>query len=141
MMTPAYAEIYCSVGKIHRVLEHAIKSAISGFDLTVAQFQLLETVASGRATSPAKCGREINITPSGMTNVLDNLELRGLVSRGRGDADRRFITIRLLPDGDSLYQRAALAVSKSWDEAIKALSAEQALLFSMFSHRGSVVAV
>ncbi|TDV50272.1 DNA-binding MarR family transcriptional regulator [Pseudomonas graminis] len=141
MMTPTCADIYCSVGKIHRVLEHTIKSAIARFDLTVAQFQLLETVASGRATSPAKCGREINLTSSGMTHVLDNLELRGLVSRGRGYADRRFITIHLLPDGLSLYQRAAQAVSASWDEAIKAGSAEQSLLFSMVSHQGPVVAV
>lgn len=140
MMPPAYADIYRSVGKIHRLLEHTIKSAISRFDLTVAQFQVLETVASGRASSPAECGRKINLTSSGMTNVLDSLEHRGLVSRGREGADRRFITIRLSPDGAVLYQHAAKAVSASWDKAVEALSAEQPLLSTLCAGRPSSAA-
>lgn len=141
MTPPAYADIYRSVGKIHRVLEHAIKSATSRFDLTVAQFKLLEAVASGRATSPAECGREINLTSSGMTHVLDALESRGLLSRGRDGADRRFISIQLLPDGEVLYQQAALAVSGSWDDAFGTLSDEQPLLCAMCAFREPFLAV
>jgi DNA-binding MarR family transcriptional regulator len=134
-MTLPYADIYRLVDKMHRLLDSVIQSAISGLDLTIAQFQLLEVVASGKATSPSRCSQAVNLTPSGMTNILDKLESRGLVVRTRENPDRRLITIELLPEGQSLYQSATLAVSNAWIEAVRGFSKEDSLLFSMFSER------
>jgi DNA-binding MarR family transcriptional regulator len=134
-MTLPYADIYRLVDKMHRLLDSVIQSAISGLDLTIAQFQLLEAVASGKAISPSRCSQAVNLTPSGMTNILDKLESRGLVVRTRENPDRRLITIELLPEGQSLYQSATLAVSNAWIEAVRGFSKEDSLLFSMFSER------
>jgi DNA-binding MarR family transcriptional regulator len=136
-MVPGHSEIYTSVGKVHRVLQSAIQSAVVGFDLTVAQFHLLAIVASGKEDSPARCSEAINLTPSGMTNVLDSLESRGLVGRVRDRSDRRFVTIRLSHAGNLLYQQASAQASKAWDKAVQDLSGDVSVMSSMFSAAGS----
>jgi DNA-binding MarR family transcriptional regulator len=124
-MSVAYSDVYHHIGKAYQVLEHAIQLAVADFDLTVTQFQMLEAIARGRASSPAQCSRAINLTPSGMTHIIDKLERRGLVNREREEGDRRFITIRLMPEGESLYRRAAKAVSKSWNDVVGNLPSEE----------------
>ncbi len=124
-MSVSYSDVSHHIGKAYQVLEHAIQLAVVDFDLTVTQFQMLEAIACGRASSPAQCSRAINLTPSGMTHIIDKLERRGLVNREREEGDRRFITIRLMPEGQTLYRRAAKAVSKSWSEVIDGLPSEE----------------
>lgn len=119
-MNVSYFEVNHLIKDAYGLLERCTQAGLEGLDLSVAQFQLLEAVASGRASSPAQCSRAINLTPSGMTHIIDKLAGRGLIARTREEDDRRFITIRLQPLGEALYQCAVQAVSNAWDAELQA---------------------
>lgn len=118
-MNLSYFEANHLIKNAHRVLEHCTHTGLEGLDLSAAQFHLLDALASGRAHSPMACSRVINLTPSGVTHVLNALEARGLIARVQQGTDRRFITLRLHPLGQALHERAAQAVSAAWAAALE----------------------
>lgn len=118
-MNVSYFRINHLISDAYGLLQRCTREGLEGFDLSVRQFRLLEALVSGRACSPAQCSRAINLTPAGLTLILNKLETLGLIIRGREDCDRRFITIKLLPAGEAIYQRAAQSVSAAWEAALQ----------------------
>ncbi len=45
--------------------------------------------------------RFLHLTPAAITQIVTELEGRGLVVRGRGERDRRAVVVRLTPDGEA----------------------------------------
>ena len=62
------------------------------------------------------CERMITRDPD-LTRLVDRLEVRGLVARGRDGKDRRVVTLRITPAG--------LRLLKSLDEPVTRLHAQQ----------------
>ena len=67
--------------------------------LTVVGYEalLLLSQAEERALRRVDLARELGLTPSGVTRLLDGLERDGLVAKGRCDADAR-VTYAVLTD-------------------------------------------
>ncbi|MFH1155689.1 MAG: MarR family transcriptional regulator [Pseudomonadota bacterium] len=84
---------------------------LSGFNLTISQFGVLEALYHLGPLCQKEIGTKILKTSGNMTTVIDNLEKRGLVVRERRSNDRRFFTVRLTPEGhdliDTIFPRHA----------------------------------
>jgi DNA-binding MarR family transcriptional regulator len=72
------------------------------FGLTAAQSQLLNILATKGPLSSADLSRNLYVTPSNITGIVDRLERKGLVERIRKQEDRRVILIALTENGHQL---------------------------------------
>ncbi len=75
---------------------------LSSVKLSVSQFGVLEVLYHKGPMCQKKIAEKILKSTGNITMVIDNLEKRGLVLRVRNEADRRFFTIRLTPDGEEI---------------------------------------
>lgn len=76
--------------------------------LSATQFMTLNTLPS--APNSIKIGdlaRRLNLKPATIAQTINSLEERGLVTRQRGEADRRQVLLHITPSGTRLQNSAA----------------------------------
>ena len=74
------------------------------FNLTASQFGAMESLYHLGPMCQRDVGAKILKSGGNITMVVDNLQKRGLVTRKRDSADRRFITVDLTPAGRQLIE-------------------------------------
>ncbi|APE16266.1 MarR family winged helix-turn-helix transcriptional regulator [Mycolicibacterium pallens] len=67
--------------------------------LTLSQLEVLGDVSRAGVTTPAEIAGRLQVRAQSLTDNINELELRGLVSRRPDDTDRRRQLIELTPDG------------------------------------------
>jgi len=110
-----------------RALRRSSKSELEPFGLTPSQGRALGVV-SRYGDRPPRLGdiaARLDIAPRSATEVVDDLQERGLVERAPDPADRRAVTIRLTDEGRALRQRIDRARARRGDEFFGHLSPEQ----------------
>lgn len=101
-----------SLSRISRLAKHldrARREAFAAHDLEVWEFDVLAALhRQGRPheLSPGELIRQTLSTSGTMTNRVNRLEARGLVSRQPNADDRRGVLVRLTEDGCLRVQRA-----------------------------------
>jgi DNA-binding MarR family transcriptional regulator len=88
-----------------------IDVALGAEDLTGRQFLVLTFVGGEAELSQLELSRRLNLDPTIIVGLLDELEGRGLVTRVRDPADRRRHLLELTSGGRRVQQRAAKAVA------------------------------
>lgn len=73
--------------------------------LTMSQLEVLGDVNRAGVTTPAEVAGRLQVRVQSLTDSLNELEARGLVSRRPDDADRRRQLIELTADGLALLLR------------------------------------
>jgi MarR family transcriptional regulator, 2-MHQ and catechol-resistance regulon repressor len=77
---------------------------IERYGLTQPQFGVLEMLGHLGPLTSGDVGRRLLVTGGSVTVVLDNLEKEGIVERVRSREDRRVITVRLTPKGETRFK-------------------------------------
>jgi DNA-binding MarR family transcriptional regulator len=80
--------------------------AMAGLTLTPGQFGILARIAANPGLSQSALGRAVGIERSSVVAVIDRLEGRGLVTRGKTAGDRRANALALSAEGRKLFQQA-----------------------------------
>jgi DNA-binding MarR family transcriptional regulator len=73
--------------------------------LTLSQLEVLGDVSRAGTTTPAEIAARLQVRVQSLTDSINELESRGLLSRRPDDADRRRQLIELTPDGLELLLR------------------------------------
>lgn len=73
--------------------------------LTLSQLELLGDVSRAGVTTPAEIAARLQVRVQSLTDSINELESRGLVSRRPDDTDRRRQLIELTADGLDLLVR------------------------------------
>ncbi len=68
--------------------------------LTTSQLVVLGLLQADRELTPRQIALSMNLTQATVTSLLDRLQDRGLISRQRGELDRRQVLVRLTPRGE-----------------------------------------
>lgn len=76
------------------------------FDLTISQFGVLEALHHKGPLCQRDIAAKILKSTGNITLVIDNLEKRTLVRRVRDTGDRRYLTIHLTDEGETLIAQA-----------------------------------
>ncbi|EHB58475.1 regulatory protein MarR [Mycolicibacterium rhodesiae JS60] len=73
--------------------------------LTLSQLEVLGDVSRAGVTTPAELAARLHVRVQSLTDSINELECRGLLSRRPDEADRRRQLIELTPDGLDLLLR------------------------------------
>lgn len=84
--------------------------AMTGIDLTPGQYGVLARVAANPGLTQSALGRAVGLERSTIVAVIDKLERRGLVVRGKTEGDRRANALVLSEDGQKLFREATRRV-------------------------------
>jgi DNA-binding MarR family transcriptional regulator len=93
------------VGAIRRLIRAISIDSVKmsrQFSLTAPQSGVLRSLARSGPVYSAELSRELCVTPSNITGIIDRLERKGLVQRNRKKGDRRVTLIQLTEAGDQL---------------------------------------
>ncbi len=84
--------------------------SMTGIDLTPGQFGVLARIAANPGLSQSALGRAVGIERSSVVAVIDRLEKRKLVVRGKAEGDRRANALSLSDEGARLFRDASRRV-------------------------------
>jgi MarR family transcriptional regulator, 2-MHQ and catechol-resistance regulon repressor len=77
---------------------------IRRFDLTPSQFDIIATLGNTAGMTCKTLGEKTLITKGTMTGVLDRLQKKGLVERGKNLDDKRCQFVKLTAQGEQVFQ-------------------------------------
>ncbi len=101
------------------------------YGLTGAQSALLRTLLSEGSMSSVDLSRQLYVTPSNITGIIDRLEKKGLVHRDRQPKDRRVVLIRLTEKGLELSRQLPDPIEKKIIEQLADLQEDHVQLLAM----------
>ena len=94
-------DVYLSMLRTVELLSRGVTETLSRADLTPTQYNALRILrgAGGAGASCTEVGERMVTKDSDVTRLLDRLEARGLISRGRDAKDRRLVVARITDEG------------------------------------------
>ena len=93
-----------TVARLRRAMRRTARAADPANTLTVAQLELLASLAEHPRTRPGELARRLHLAPNTVTTLINALAPRGLVIRRASESDRRAVTIELTPDGERAFR-------------------------------------
>jgi DNA-binding MarR family transcriptional regulator len=98
----AYLDLVRTTEMLSRPLVQVLKTE----DLSPAQYNILRILrGSADGLTCGEIGNRMISRDPDITRLLDRLEKRGLISRGRDQKDRRVVLTRIAPEGQELLSR------------------------------------
>jgi DNA-binding MarR family transcriptional regulator len=100
-------ETFLNIARTNAVLEHALVQALKPFDITPTQYNVLRILRGAGADGLCRneVGERLVRRVPDVTRLLDRMEETGLLARARDDADRRYVTARISPQGLAILDR------------------------------------
>ena len=84
----------------------ALEEELAPLDLTARQYLLLAIAAGGTELSQQDLAKKLDLDPTIVVKIIDNLEDRGLLERARSVDDRRRHQLTLTTKGKKLLHEA-----------------------------------
>src|SRR5271156_2811075 len=100
-----------SVGYLMRICTNRLLPQMEALfqdeELTFSQWTTLVALHDGRVTTASDLAYNICHDAGSLTRLVDQMVKRGLVTRGRDEADRRVVRLALTPRGRKLVEALA----------------------------------
>ena len=107
----------------------AYREAAAIFKLKPSQFTVLVLVKHNPGRRQSELAEALNIKRSNFVPIIDALEARGLLTRGKSPDDRRSYSIEVTPTGKALVIKATAPILAESERAAAVLSgSEQSVL-------------
>ncbi|MEU7746660.1 MarR family transcriptional regulator [Nonomuraea sp. NPDC049158] len=95
------------LSRLSRLIGTELTRTFSAHELDSASFDVLATLRrNGRSLTPAELMKSAMVTSGAITQRLDRLQSRGLVSRTPSEKDGRVVHVALTEEGRALIDRA-----------------------------------
>ena len=107
---------------LHRAFISKMQVGLAEYGLTLSQWRHLRTLWDEEGITQVELARRVGIERAASTNVLDNLEHRGLIRRSRDAEDRRKSNLYLTKEGIRLLDAALPSVIHINRAALRGLS-------------------
>lgn len=100
------SETVQSLRRIVKTLEDYSQQVSGEFGITGPQLWALKTISEHDVLPLGQLSKKMYLHPSTVTGVVDRLESKGYVARGRDATDRRIVTVSLTSAGRALVKKA-----------------------------------
>ena len=114
--------------RIAKYMETQVADLHKTYDMKLGEFDVLATLRrSGKPyrLTPSELIGSMMLTSGAMTNRLDKLEAKGLISREHSKEDRRSVSVKLTKDGLVLIDEMMTEHVEMQKKLVKSLSANQ----------------
>jgi DNA-binding MarR family transcriptional regulator len=98
--------VLTALRQIIRALDLRSRQLAKTVGLTVPQLVVLQAVAASGALPTGRIAEQVSLSQATVTNIVDRLELRGLLERRRGTIDRRQVQLAVTGAGSELLARS-----------------------------------
>ena len=106
---------YVKLMRASRAVAVAVEPRLAAKGLTLTQLGVLEGLLHKGPLTHRDLGRKVLTSAGNMTDVVDKLEARGLVTRVRDTGDRRQVRVELTEEGrlliEALFPRHAMDIA------------------------------
>ena len=102
----AIFETMQALRRIVRAIQDYSHEVSHNFGVTGPQLWAMKTIFQNDGISLGELSRKMYLHPSTISGVMDRLENKGYAVRYRNNADRRVVTVKLTPAGESLVKKA-----------------------------------
>jgi DNA-binding MarR family transcriptional regulator len=130
MSDPAVADLHDEVApprvsyvvaRLERAVRNAIAQRVKPYGLTTLQFTTLSVLGRRGQLSNAQLARRSYMTPQSMSEVIEALEQKGLISRSQHPNHRRVLPAALTPRGIAVLEACEKAVAEMEEEMLRGL--------------------
>jgi DNA-binding MarR family transcriptional regulator len=98
------ASLADTIGRLRRAMRRAARVADPGNQLSVAQLELLSSLAEHPGARPGQLARRLNLRPNSVTTLVNTLTQLDMITRRAADDDRRAIALTLTEKGRHAVQ-------------------------------------
>src|SRR5262245_2825139 len=113
MNNPAH-DVFFGIIRTAEVFSRSLEETLGHFQLTLRQYKVLQALPPSHVDgfTCGEGGRRLFSGDSGITRLVDRLELRGLVARSRQRPDRRVVRTRITPEGTTVLNAVDRSISE-----------------------------
>jgi DNA-binding MarR family transcriptional regulator len=124
-------DVLISLRKIIQSIDLHSRFLVKQVGLTGPQLIILQEVSKSGEIPIGKLAKTISLSQATVSGILDRLEKRGLVTRQRGETDRRQVFLQVTQQGKVLLKNAPPLMQESFVEAFSQIQDwEQAMILS-----------
>lgn len=117
--------------RVIRAVDLHSRALMRSHGLTAPQALVLKEVAAAGEVPAGTLAQRVNLSHATVTDILNRLERRGLVTRSRGTTDRRRVLVRATTEGQETLKRAPPLLQESFSARFVQLADwEQTLLLA-----------
>jgi len=126
-----HQELLIALRKIIRAIDLHSKHLSKTSGLTSPQLLIMLEIDKASGVNSSQVAKNVNLSAATVTNILDRLESKGLVSRVRNTQDKRKVSLFLTENGKALLLNAPQALQEHFIENFANLAQwEQSQLLS-----------
>ncbi|MHC4406749.1 MAG: MarR family winged helix-turn-helix transcriptional regulator [Planctomycetota bacterium] len=137
---PLEEQVIAALRRITRAIDLHSRLLLQKNGLTIPQLAALQATQRLQPINVGALARDIHLGPATVTGILGRLEKRGLVSRTRGDLDRRSVVVQLTDEGAKLVAEApSLLQDRFHRELAKLQEWEQTMILATLQRIASMM--
>jgi len=126
-----HQELLIALRKVIRAIDLHSKHLSKTSGLTSPQLLIMLEIDKESGINSSQVAKKVNLSPATVTNILDRLENKSLISRVRDTQDKRKVGLYLTDDGKALLLKAPQALQEHFIEKFSNLAQwEQSQLLS-----------
>ena len=124
-------EILITLRQISRAMSIYSKSLDKHYGLTSPQLLILHELFQSDQIAIGEIARKISLSQATVTDIIDRLEIKGLVTRTKNNLDRRQVLIKITSNGKNIINKRPSLLQKDFLAEFNQLQKwEQHLLLS-----------
>jgi len=133
-------EILITLRQISRAMSIYSKSLDKHYGLTSPQLFILHELFQSDQIAIGEIARKISLSQATVTDIIDRLKIKGLVTRTKNSLDRRQVLIKITPNGKDIINKKPSLLQKDFlIEFNKLQKWEQHLLLSSVERIASMM--
>jgi len=107
-------EILVTLRKIVRAMSIYSKSLDKHYGLTSPQLLILHELFQSDQIAIGEIARKISLSQATVTDIIDRLEIKGLVTRTKNSLDRRQVLIKITSNGKNIINKKPSLLQKEF---------------------------
>lgn len=107
-------QVLMALRRIIRAIDLHSRDLVGNYGLTGPQLMVLRVLASGNGRLVGEVARQVHLSQATVTGIVGRLEKRGLVTRVRGDEDKRQVVVSLTAVAREMLAQAPPLLQESF---------------------------